>query len=77
MTGLSHVDMSTISSIYDPLYCESNHDLDIPEWTEIVVDKETGETVYDLLVELKTITKNMPYIYDNITVPAGGIRLLP
>jgi hypothetical protein len=74
-SGLKKLDFWDIGDIYDPLYCESAHGLKLPSWTQSIVNKTTGQTVYELIVDLKTIAKNLKYNSDEKAKLTGGFLL--
>jgi len=74
-TGLKNLDFKSIGDIYDPLYCEKSHGLKLPNWTQKVVNESTGQTVYELIVDLKNINKNLKYDTDEKALLTGGYLL--
>jgi len=74
-SGLKELDFWSIGNIYDPLYCETQHGLKLPKWVEIVVNKTTGQTAYELIVYLKRIAKNLKYYSDEKAILTGGYLL--
>lgn len=58
---MKKLDFWSIGDIYDPLHCEAEQGLKLPKWTQTVVNKTTGQTAFDVIVDLKNIAKNLKY----------------
>jgi len=77
VTGLKEKELNfmQIGHIYDPLFCERSNGLKLPMWTQSKANTPTGQTVYELIVHLKTIAKNLHYNSFEKAKLTGGFLL--
>uniref|UniRef100_A0A914W6I4 peptide-O-fucosyltransferase n=1 Tax=Plectus sambesii TaxID=2011161 RepID=A0A914W6I4_9BILA len=56
-TGWADINMDNISDVYNALYRERTHNLTLPPWVDEVWSTQNGSTVYDVLLELKRVSR--------------------